>query len=455
MKPDNHTIYARTTINIGADGTVTGETEQTGSGALGMGVRLAGAIVETFGNEAAAQRQLQSLNTPGAGHFDLGNSSETKDPVTIKGSFTLNERFKPPPSGVRAAIPYGMPLTARAGNFLLGNRLSGRKSAFVCYAGRQSEDIDATFDPALPMPIPLRDLTIENPVFRYRSTFRVEGRTLKMHREFISRVTRQSCPPALEAQIASDMDAVRVNVNSTYSFGTHQVVPGPPSSTQTGQARRIATVDHKLLLDFLYSLDPDCSSKGFAVVRVIEEPKNGKLATEEGTGFPNFAKDNPRHECNTRRIDGVSIFYEPNSGFIGPDSIVLDVIFPSGNLSKRRYSIDVKPPQTVELTRFVAADQKLRLEFVYALNPDCSSIGYATVQVLEEPKNGKVAVENGTGFTNFPQNNPRYECNKRRTDGVSILYEPNEGFTGADSVTVDIVSPYGNATKRHYSIDVR
>jgi transposase len=35
-----------------------------------------------------------------------------------------------------------------------------------------------------------------------RSTFKVEGQTLKMHREFISRVTRQSCPPEVEAQIA-------------------------------------------------------------------------------------------------------------------------------------------------------------------------------------------------------------------------------------------------------------
>jgi hypothetical protein len=185
MRPDDHTIYARTRINVSADGIVTGESEQVGSGVLGIGIRLAGALVEAFGNEAAAQRQLQSLNTPGAGYFDLGNAGETKDPVTIRGSFTLNERFRPPPSGVPVVIPYGMPLMARPGNFLLGSRLSGRKSPFVCYAGRQTEDIDATFDPALPIPIPLADLTIENSVLSYRSTFKVEGRTLKMHREFI------------------------------------------------------------------------------------------------------------------------------------------------------------------------------------------------------------------------------------------------------------------------------
>src|SRR5262249_17212737 len=59
MRPDDHTIYAKTRINVSADGILTGETEQAGSGVLGIGIRLAGALVEAFGNEAAAQRQLQ------------------------------------------------------------------------------------------------------------------------------------------------------------------------------------------------------------------------------------------------------------------------------------------------------------------------------------------------------------------------------------------------------------
>jgi hypothetical protein len=191
MKPEDHTTYARTIINVAADGTVTGQTEQSNTGVLGISLRLAGAAVQKLGNETAVQRRLQSFNTPGTGHFDLGNSAETMDP----GSFTLNEAFKPPPSGGRATIPYGMPLMVRPGNFLLGRRLSGRKSAFVCYAGRQIEDIDVTFDQAFAMPIPLIPRTIDNPTFSYHSTFKVENRTLKIHREFVSRVARQDAAP--------------------------------------------------------------------------------------------------------------------------------------------------------------------------------------------------------------------------------------------------------------------
>src|SRR5262245_125214 len=80
--------------------------------------------------------------------------------------------------------------------------LNGRKFAFVCYAGRQTEDIEATFDLAFPLPLPFAPVAIDNPTFSYRSTMKVEGRTLKAHREFVSHVERQVCPPDVEAKIS-------------------------------------------------------------------------------------------------------------------------------------------------------------------------------------------------------------------------------------------------------------
>src|ERR1700730_16906783 len=114
-----------------------------------------------------------------------------------------------------------------------------------------------------------------------------------------------------------------------------------------------------------------------------------------------------------------------------------------------------KPAQPVELVRAVAADQKLRLDFLYSINPDCSSIGFSTVRIIEPPKNGRLTVKNGAGFTNFPQGNPRFECNKRRSDGVVLQYEPNPGFSGTDSLTVDVVFASGSSSQRHYAIGVK
>ena len=336
MKPEDHTIHASTIINVAADGTVTGQTEESSIGIFGHSLQFVSANVQNLGHEVAAQRQLQAYNTPGTGRFDLGNSAEKTDPVTMKSWFTLTERFKPPTTGARTAISFGMPLMVRPGNSLLGARLNGRRSAFICYAGRQTEDIDATFDQSLPMPVALAPLSIDNPAFTYRATFKIEGRTLRTHREFVSRVAGQVCAPELEAKIAGDMNAVGINVNSSYSFG------GIQAAQQTLELSRAVASDQKLRLEFLYSLNADCTSMGFATVRIVEQPKHGRITVENGTGFTNFPQNNQRYECNKSRSDGVIVIYEPDSGFAGTNSVNIDVIFSSGTSGKRHYSIEVK-----------------------------------------------------------------------------------------------------------------
>jgi hypothetical protein len=344
MRAEDHTIHVRTTINVAADGKVTGRTEQTSTGVLGGFLRGAGARVQNLGNETSAQRLLQGFNTPGTGRFELGNSSETLDPVTIRGSFALNEPFKPPAAGLRAAVPSGLPMTSRLETSLLGRRLNGRKSAFSCFAGRQTEDIDVTFDPALPMPIPLAPRTIDNAAFSYRATFKIEGRTLKIRREFVSRVARQVCPPELEAQIAGDLNVVRINVTSGYGFGaaTPATAPSAPGPRQPIEVSRAVAANQTLRLEFLYSINPDCSSIGLATVRILEEPKHGKITVANEAGFTNFQRDDLRYECNKQKSEGVAIRYQPEAGYTGTDSVSVDVIFASGSSSKRRYSIEVK-----------------------------------------------------------------------------------------------------------------
>jgi hypothetical protein len=44
--------------------------------------------------------------------------------------------------------------------------------------------------PMAPMP-----RTIENPAFTFQATFKVEGRTLKIHREFVSRAAGRCARP--------------------------------------------------------------------------------------------------------------------------------------------------------------------------------------------------------------------------------------------------------------------
>jgi Domain of Unknown Function with PDB structure (DUF3857)/Transglutaminase-like superfamily len=344
MRPQDHTSHSRTVLHVAADGSVTGETQESATGALAIALRGAAAAVQNLGSEAAARRVLQGFGTPGTGSFDLSHVAEPIDPANVQGSFVLDTKFRPPRLPGRAAVPFGMPLLTRPGNFLLPPRLSGRASAFVCYAGEQTEDIEATFADGFPMPVAPPALRIDKPLLAYRSSFQVEGRALKIHREFASRVTGQSCAPQVEAQIAGDLNLVWVHTHGGFAFVSPGQSPAAsaPKPAQPVELARVVAADQKLRLDFLYSINPDCSSIGFSTVRIIEPPKNGRLTVENGAGFTNFPQGNPRFDCNKRRSDGVVLQYEPNPGFSGTDSLTVDVVFPSGSSSQRHYAIAVK-----------------------------------------------------------------------------------------------------------------
>jgi hypothetical protein len=306
-------------------------------------MRTIAAAAQSLDNEAAVRSMLQKLNTPGTGRLDLSRLTDLTDPTVAKGSFALSGLFKTPPPGQRAVLPVGLPLAARPGEFLFPGPFTGRKTAFLCFAGHEIEDIDVTFDQALPLPVPVAPTAINNAHFNFQASFRIEGRTLRIHREFISHVAHQVCPAEVDAAIASDMRSVNGYVRTTYNF-THDPVAaaGAATAAQTVEQTRTVAVDHKVQLDFLYSTNPDCTSLGFATVHVTEQPKHGKVTVENGTGFTNFPQNNPRSACNKTRSDGVIVGYEPEAGYAGQDSVNLEVIFASGSLSKRHYAVDVR-----------------------------------------------------------------------------------------------------------------
>src|SRR5581483_8819094 len=70
------------------------------------------------------------------------------------------------------------------------------------------------------------------------------------------------------------------------------------------EINRVMVADQSLVVAFLYALNPDCTVIGAPTVRVVEQPKSGKLEVANGTGFPNFPAANVRSKCNASRTDG-------------------------------------------------------------------------------------------------------------------------------------------------------
>jgi hypothetical protein len=66
--------------------------------------------------------------------------------------------------------------------------LPARRQPFVCLAGRQVEEIELAFAEGVPLPQKIDGRRIENRNFVYTSDYQLEGRALKVRREFVSRV---------------------------------------------------------------------------------------------------------------------------------------------------------------------------------------------------------------------------------------------------------------------------
>jgi tetratricopeptide (TPR) repeat protein/transglutaminase-like putative cysteine protease len=209
MRPQEHVSKNETKITVAADGTMTGETKETGTGVFGAGLRGMIANIQHNGAEKSAETQLKTHGWTGNGRFVLPRTLDLADPFALTGEFKLATA-----AGRDVPFPVGLMTRVRPGNYLLGPRFEGRKHPFVCLAGGQIEEIELTFAPGLTLPGVPQGRTIENSRFSYMAQYRLEGRTLKVRREFVSKVAGQVCAAEVEAEVAGALKAVVADLNT-------------------------------------------------------------------------------------------------------------------------------------------------------------------------------------------------------------------------------------------------
>src|SRR5712691_1647101 len=217
MRPDDHVTVARTVATIAADGVVKGTTRQTATGTFAASARGRATQIQTQGREKFAEAMLRSLGRPGTGIFEPATPSDLTEPYSLQGDFSLSEKLRMPLSGARD-IPIGMPIHPRPGVGLLGQRVPGRETDFICYAGKQVEEVELTFAESLPLPKAMRETPIDNRYFSYQSSYTIKGRTLTIRREFKSKVAGQVCAKEMEAEIAEPMQRAARSLRTQMSF---------------------------------------------------------------------------------------------------------------------------------------------------------------------------------------------------------------------------------------------
>jgi hypothetical protein len=96
----------------------------------------------------------------------------------------------------------------------------------------------------------------------------------------------------------------------------------------------------------------------------------------------------------------------------------------------------------------------LSVYYFYAVGTDCTSAGLPTVWVTSAASHGSVELQNVDHFTEFPATNQRFECNKKKSPSVAVVYTSNKTFVGVDRFTVKCVFPTGNVPTEEFLITV-
>jgi len=109
----------------------------------------------------------------------------------------------------------------------------------------------------------------------------------------------------------------------------------------------------------------------------------------------------------------------------------------------------------VEHTRYALSGSPLRLQFLYALNPDCTFIDGYQFAIIKEPEHGTAEIVPHTAFPIFAKDNPRFKCNEQQIQGQALIYKPDDNYEGPDSFTFLNLTPSGFAQETTYTFNVR
>ena len=80
------------------------------------------------------------------------------------------------------------------------------------------EELELSFADDLPPQKPFTNRRLERKLYTYTSEYKLEGRTLRLKREFVSRVPSQVCDASIEEQLAKDLATIGGSLKTGLMF---------------------------------------------------------------------------------------------------------------------------------------------------------------------------------------------------------------------------------------------
>ena len=95
-------------------------------------------------------------------------------------------------------------------------------------------------------------------------------------------------------------------------------------------------------MGFHYYLGDGCRSPGPVVINLVTPPRNGEVSEGPRSRRPTYASGRHLAACNGIRVRGLQVYYRSAPGYTGPDSYVVERVFPNGDAQRFRIGVSVR-----------------------------------------------------------------------------------------------------------------
>jgi hypothetical protein len=110
--------------------------------------------------------------------------------------------------------------------------------------------------------------------------------------------------------------------------------------------KKVAFPGKPLTVYYFYSVHPDCTQSGSALVEVTYRPHNGSVEIQHNVEhYPEYPLSNARYRCNTQKVPSEAVIYTSRPGFIGADAFSVRAVYTEGGgESVKSFKMSVENP---------------------------------------------------------------------------------------------------------------
>jgi hypothetical protein len=110
----------------------------------------------------------------------------------------------------------------------------------------------------------------------------------------------------------------------------------------TQDLTRAVVAGRPFQLAFSGVLNPDCSPTGRTTIRVAQAPAHGIVRIRQIVDVVKYPPGHRLSGCNGRRVNSAAAYLTATPGYVGADSVALEIIYPSGGLRRMNFSLTVR-----------------------------------------------------------------------------------------------------------------